>query len=251
MFGFLSMWLVAQSAAAQEAAPPAPRAPAEAPPPRAPAEAPPATAPAPEPTAASTANTVTAPTANEVRYRRLSVDVASSSPDAVLERRVTTKESTGAWLVIPTRSNESTWEQVCIAPCVGTNLDRYSTYRVAATNGIAGSSPFTLPQGADALHLRLDTGSLAAHRAGMTMGAIGGAALIVGVTLLAVAPTLSNPGREHDYRVAGWVTGGAGLVLLAVGIPLSILTSTRVYSGDTKIAAPSKGPRFIGNGVVF
>jgi hypothetical protein len=195
---------------------------------------------------------VPAPTPAEVRYRRMAVDVETTHPDAVLERRIAVKESRGAFLVIPTRSEESTWEQVCVAPCRGADLDRYSTYRVAAANRISASRPFTLPQGGDHLHLRLDTGNLFAHRAGKAMAGLGGTALIVGLSLLVAAPNIVDVDREHDMRVAGWITAGSGLALFAVGLPLAILTKTDVYAdSDRRVAAPAPRPRFTGNGFTF
>jgi hypothetical protein len=195
---------------------------------------------------------VPAPTPSEIRYRRLAVDIESTRPDAVLERRVSTKESNGVWLVIPLHTDESTWEQVCIAPCQGVDLDRYSTYRVAAGNHISASRSFTLPQGGDSTHLKLDAGDLRAHRAGVFVSSVGMASLIVGVALLSAAPSVDDPAKAHDWRIAGWTTGFAGIALLAVGIPLALLTNTTVYAdNDRRMAtAPSK-PRFTGDGFTF
>ena len=192
-----------------------------------------------------------APTAAEVRYRRVSVDVASTRPDAVLERRVTVKEDTGAFLFFPWRDSQSTWEQVCVAPCRGADLDRYSTYRVAAENGITGSRPFTLPQGDGAVHLQLKAGDRMANHAGVALGAAGIAALIVGGSLLIAGENADTHDDRIHFRNAGFATGAAGIVAMAVGIPLAILTRTCVYADDQPLRMASNRPRFTGNGFVF
>jgi len=67
---------------------------------------------------------VVAPTAAEIRFRRVTVDVDSDKPDTVVERRVSVKEDMGAFLVLPYRTVGATWEQVCVTPCQ-VDLDRY------------------------------------------------------------------------------------------------------------------------------
>lgn len=195
-----------------------------------------ATAPAAVPQPTPAPSPVPAPTPAELQQRRVAVDVESTQPDAILERRVSVKESMGAFIILPMRSTEDTWEQVCVAPCNGVELDRYSSYRIAAANHISSSGRFTLPQGSNALHLKVDAGSLTAHRAGQALGAVGLAAMIVGVSLLIAAPSFHH---EDDARLAGWITGGGGLVALGIGIPLALLTHTRVSSADGRSLASS------------
>jgi len=194
------------------------------------------------------------PTPAEVRYRRETVDVVSTRPDAVLERRVNTKEETGAFIVIPWRSTESTWEQVCVSPCKGVELDRYSSYRVAGANGISSSSPFTLPQGNESVHLQIDAGNRQARRGGLFLTGVGTVALIVGGSLLLAAGNVDNHHDKVETRDAGWISGASGLVVLAIGIPLALLTRTTVFADDHPLraadATPSK-PRFTGNGFIF
>ncbi len=196
---------------------------------------------------------VHASTPAEIRYRRVSVDIASSRPDAVVERRQNVKEDSGAFLIFPWRDTSSTWEQICVAPCLAADLDRYSTYRVATANGISSSSAFTLPQTGDTVHLRLDAGSRTANRAGVTMGAFGFAAVIVGGSLLIAAPDARTHTDDVHERTAGFITGAAGIALLAIGIPLAILTRTYVFADDKPVRAADarSGLRFAGNGFVF
>jgi hypothetical protein len=153
--------------------------------------------------------------------------------------------------VLPWHDTQATWEQVCIAPCLGADLDRYSTYRVAAANGIASSHVFTLPQSGDSLHLRLDAGSRDANRLGVGLGGLGFVAVVVGGSLVLAASNVKDHDGEVRTRDAGLITGGAGIVLLAIGIPLAILTRTYVYAGDSQVRTAATNPRFVGNGFVF
>jgi hypothetical protein len=180
------------------------------------------------PQASPQVSPVPAPTPEEIRRRRVNVTIDSSRPNAVVERRVSVKEQLGAFIVVPFRATDSTWEQVCVTPCT-VDLDRFSTYRIDAQNGTAGSSSFTLPQRSDALRLNVDARSLVVHRAGRTMSVAGIAAVIVGGSLLVAASSFRHP---SDARVAGAATGGAGIALAAVGIPLSLATMSRVTTDD-------------------
>jgi hypothetical protein len=178
----------------------------------------------PQPTPPPSA--VPAPSAEEIRHRRLTVQIDSTRPNTVIERRTSVKEELGAFLVLPFRTTDATWEQICVTPCE-VDLDRFSTYRISPQNKVSGSHTFTLPQRVDALHLNVDSGSLLAHRSGQTMSVIGISAMIVGVSLLAAATDFRHP---NDARIAGGVTGGAGVALAAVGIPLSLSTESHVSS---------------------
>jgi hypothetical protein len=184
----------------------------------------------PQPTRPPSA--VPAPTPEEIRRRRVTVRIDSTRPDNVVERRTSVKEEVGAFIVLPFRAMDSTWEQVCVTPCQA-DLDRFSTYRVRAQNGVSASHPFTLPQVPDALHLRVDSGSLVAHRVGQSLTLIGISAAIVGASLLVAAPDFRHP---NDARIAGGVTGGTGVAFAAVGIPLTIGTDSRVQGDNREIA---------------
>ena len=84
------------------------------------------------------------------------------------------------------------------------------------------------------LHLGVDTGSLIEHRAGQTMTIVGLSAVIVGASLLIAASDFRHP---SDARIAGAVTGGSGIVLAAVGLPLSILSTSHVRENSNKEVA--------------
>ena len=178
---------------------------------------------------------VPAPTSFEISHRRMPVRIDSSHPNAVVERRVSTKDSTGAFLVLPFRSTDTTWEQICVTPCT-VDIDRFSTYRVSAQNHISGSRTFTLPQNTDALHLKLKTGSLVAHRTGELMTGVGLVAVIVGGSLLITASNFKHP-TPTEAREAGGITLGAGVLFAAIGLPLAIASRTRVrMDTDEEIA---------------
>jgi hypothetical protein len=158
------------------------------------------------------------------------VRIDSSRPSTVIERRTSVKEEVGAFVVVPFRTHDSTWEQVCVTPCE-VDLDRFSTYRVNAQNKISGSTSFTLPQRVDALHLNVDAGSLFAHRTGQAMSVIGVSAAIVGASLLVAASAFRHP---SDARIAGAITGGSGLAFAAVGLPLAFATSSHVTTDNER-----------------
>lgn len=171
---------------------------------------------------------IPAPTPQEISRRRMSVRIDATRPAAVIERRVTTRESAGAFIILPYKSTDTVWEQVCVTPC-SVDLDRFSTYRVRAQNYITGSKNFTLPQNADALHLNVKTGNLAVHRVGELMTGIGFAAIVVGGSLLITASNFRHP---DDERIAGGVALGGGILFAAIGLPLAIATNTKV-KGDS------------------
>jgi hypothetical protein len=178
----------------------------------------------PQPTPPPSA--IPAQTPEEIRHRRLTVRVDSTRPNTVVERRTSVKEEVGAFIVIPFHATDSTWEQICVTPCE-VDLDRFSTYRVRPQNGVSGSHPFTLPQQRDTLHIDIHAGSLLAHRIGQAMVVLGFTSIIVGGSLFLAAHDFRVP---SDARIAGGITGGAGLAFAAVGIPLTVTTESRIDS---------------------
>jgi hypothetical protein len=211
--------------------------PAPPPPPPVPATAPTTVA---APAAGPSTSPIPAPSPEEMRHRRVPVDVDSTRPNAVIERRVSTTESGGAYFFVPFRADSAIWEQVCVTPCQ-VDLDRYSTYRVADRNGVAPSKMFTLPQSMDSLQLHLDAGRLLHNRAAKAMAGTGLAAVIVGTALIAAKGIFTDEDKARD---AGFITGGAGIVFMAIGIPWAVLTTTRIQSGNSTIAFTPNGFKF-------
>ena len=220
----LASALVSLPASAQQALPPL------LPPPAQPAPPPSASPPSPVP----------APTPMQLAERRVRVDVDSTRDAAVVERRISSEEGHGNYFFVPYNTTNATWEQVCVTPC-HVDLDRYSSYRVATMNGIARSRTFTLPQSGDDLRLQVQAGDNTWHRLGGALTGAGVAATIVGVVLIAAAHAFTN---ESQVRVAGFITGGSGLAVMAVGIPLSLATSTRVFTLGKRIAVTPRGLTF-------
>ena len=168
--------------------------------------------------------------------------VSSGSKNAIIERRVLTQETMGhVAIALPLHTHTETWEQVCVAPCK-VDLKRASFYRVAAGNGVPGTDSFTLTPNKEQIDLQVRPGNLARYATGGTLTGLGVGAFITGAVLFTAAGKFED---EKDVRIAGAVTGAAGLVLMAVGIPLLILNQTHVYADGTKVAkrAPASGPR--------
>jgi len=173
---------------------------------------------------------------------------------AVLERKVSTEETYGRFaFVVPVVGQTAKWEQVCVAPC-SVELDRHSSYRVARANNIPSTREFTLPPESQNLHLQVEPGNLLMHRIASRLIGAGTAAAIVGGALITTASEFKH---EDDVRVAGIITGAAGIVLLAVGIPLAIVNQTHVKTNDKPLASttPTKtakpGPKLTFGGVIF
>ncbi len=172
---------------------------------------------------------------------------------AILERKVSTEETYGRFaFVLPVVGETQKWEQVCVAPC-RVDLDRSSSYRVARANNVPSTRPFTLPPESQNLQLQIEPGNLFMHRVATRLIAAGTAAAIVGGALITTAAQFKE---EDDVRLGGIITGAAGIVLLAVGIPLAIANQTHVKTNDKQLAStPPKnakpGPKLTLGGVVF
>ncbi len=173
---------------------------------------------------------------------------------AILERRISTDETYGRFaFVLPIVAETEKWEQVCVAPC-SVELDRHSTYRVARANNVPSTRDFTLPPESQNLHLQIEPGNLLWHRIATRVIGAGTAAAIVGGALITTASQFKD---EDDVRLAGIITGAAGIVLLAVGIPLAIVNQTHVKTNGKTLAnappppAAKPGPKLTFGGVVF
>ena len=180
---------------------------------------------------------------------RVAVTIEGPREGIVVERQVASEETGGrVAFVLPIETSTDTWESVCVAPC-RVELPRWSSYRVARANGVTGSGEFTLPANRETMKLTVDPGNLLVHRIATALISVGTAAAITGGALISAAAKWE---KESDPRTAGIITGAAGLVLLAVGIPLAIGTQTHVDADGGKVAEPGKaGPRLTARGVVF
>lgn len=173
---------------------------------------------------------------------RVITTVSSGSKNAILERQVSTQESYGhVAIALPLHTHTEVWQQVCVAPCK-VELSRASSYRISASNGVPGTESFTLTPNKKELDLQVKPGNLPRYATGGTLTGLGVGALITGAVLFTAASKFED---EKEVRIAGAITGGAGLVLMAIGIPLLVLNQTHVYADGTKLAkkAPPSGPR--------
>jgi hypothetical protein len=132
---------------------------------------------------------------------------------------------------VPVYTWGETWEQICVAPCT-VRGDPHSSYRV---NGdVAPSSRFVLPQGQDPVTLHLRTGSGGAYSAGVALTIFGTLALAGGAIVVFVAPSITSAVSESDTRIIGVSLLGGGTLMVAVGLPLWLLTGSSVVTPDGK-----------------
>ena len=178
----------------------------------------------------------------------ITTTVEAGREGVVLERHAKTEESYGRIaIVIPTHATTQGWEPVCVTPC-RVELPRYSSYRVARGNGTSQSHEFTLPQTKGSLKLDIEPGDLFWNRTSRVLLGAGTAAAIVGGVLITTANSFD---AEKDVRIAGIITAGAGVLLLAVGIPLYMGSRTHVKNDGQKLAGTEPRPHLTANGFVF
>lgn len=147
--------------------------------------------------------------------------VVDGAPGVLLERRQNASEGWNA-TIWPGYAYVETWEVACVAPCK-TVVDAASTYRVNG-GGVATSRNFSLPPGRDPLRLHLVQRSAVLHATGIVLTFVGGLVAIAGAASLASSPAISDAAAAADVRGFGWVGLGAGVLLMAVGIPTWIAT---------------------------
>jgi hypothetical protein len=132
----------------------------------------------------------------------------------------------------------------CAAPCNKT-VDPQFLYHVAG-EGITRSASFRFPPGRSAYKLEVDSGSSWSDAAGFILTSAGICLAALGGTFLAVGAV--DRDRPAFLPVAGAVGAGAGVISMAVGIPLWISgqTSVRVDAGmnEPKSPRPAAMARF-------
>jgi hypothetical protein len=120
------------------------------------------------------------------------------------------------------------WQDVCVAPC-NVPVNPQGTYRIGGGT-IRPSEGFNMPRPAGQVVVEAQTGSTIKHWVGFGL-VLGGIGAAVGGTLVyAGAPTandsISTTDRDAAHAV-GIVYLVTGLILLAIGVPLS-MSSTSV-----------------------
>ena len=159
---------------------------------------------------------------------RIAVD---GEPGVLLERRQSAAEGWTATLW-PAYAYVEQWEVACVAPCT-TTVDAGSMYRVNG-GGATTSRNFTLPQGHDSLRLHLVGRSALLHGTGIAATLIGVLVALTGGSSLVAAPQISDSKAEAAFRGIGWTGVGAGVALMAIGIPIWLATYSVARTGDGK-----------------
>lgn len=188
-------------------------------------------------------------------HDHVQVTVESTSKPVVLERRVKLDEMDGRTLfLIPRHETTETWEQVCVSPC-SLHVDRGSTYRISKEDAVTQSGTFLLPSTGEQVKIEVKPGNYWWHNVGTKLIGTGTVAGIVGAALISTAHTWDKHKSEVHVRTAGIITASVGAAALAIGIPLAILTQTKVTENGIKIgkAEPNKPPppRLTLDGLVF
>jgi hypothetical protein len=120
------------------------------------------------------------------------------------------------------------WQDVCIAPC-NVPVNPQGTYRIGGGT-IRPSDGFNMPRPAGQVVVEAQTGSTVKHWVGFGLTIGGVVAAVSGTLLYASAPgpdVYGDTAARDTAHVGGIVYLVTGLILLAVGIPLS-MSSTSV-----------------------
>jgi hypothetical protein len=207
----------ASASAAGSASAPAPVASAPAAPPAAPAASAPPAAPAPASSAAA--------------------PVASAAPLAAPEPPSTAKvtlyvDADEAWLETRSLLEPGPWRRVCRAPCQRPVVVDGMEARVSGP-GMTTSNPFRIEAGPGAAKIRVDAGSRSSRTYGLA-GIIGGLPVaMAGLFLYGY-----GKGREDaDLRTTGLVTLAVGAAATLVALPLLAFGSTTVRDGRGDVIA--------------
>jgi hypothetical protein len=117
------------------------------------------------------------------------------------------------------------WTDVCFAPC-GVAMDPATIYRIGG--GSSKPSPtFRLPRSSGDVRVQAHVGSIVKYWVGFGLS-IGGGAAAAGGGVLFASSTGSNDDFDKVLRVYGVLYLVAGVVLLAVGLPLLLTNDTTV-----------------------
>ncbi len=118
----------------------------------------------------------------------------------------------------PLPLDDGKWDAVCSPPCQR-RLPRAALFRITGA-GITTSAAFSLPAKRPAVTLDVKTGTARWYWTGIVVSALGGSFLLGGA-----APPLLMGG---SFSTPQKILGGAGAVMLGVGLPLWIMNRTTV-----------------------
>jgi hypothetical protein len=122
----------------------------------------------------------------------------------------------GAAVALPL--DDGDWDPVCSPPCER-RLPRTALFRISGAE-ITTSSTFSLPADRSEVTLRVKAGASRWYWTGVILTAFGGSFALGGIG----PPLLLGA----SFSTTGKVLGGAGAVMLAVGLPLWVLNRTTV-----------------------
>jgi hypothetical protein len=139
---------------------------------------------------------------------------------------------------------------ICRAPCDQIVDAREGQIFFFAGEGVVSSPQFTLsPRLGPRVHMAVRPGGTGRRAGGIVMASLGGAALLGGITMIALGATATSvtdagasSAPSKGTMIAGGITAGLGLGLLIGGIAVIVQGSTRVtFVQPEAPAAPRVG----------
>jgi hypothetical protein len=124
------------------------------------------------------------------------------------------------------------WVDVCVAPC-GVPVDPRGTYRVGG-GSYRGSDAFRMPRSDGQVLIDARVGSQPKHIVGLVLMIVGIADVAGGILIYSLASHVNNDtattgvDAQGLYRFEGIVGIVAGVILMAVGIPMMATSGTSV-----------------------
>jgi hypothetical protein len=177
-----------------------------------------------------------APPSKEAPPERVAVELVSTDPLAVLERRPERLSSRGDLAGV------DGWQGVCVAPCRA-EVDRGDGLRVGGSS--VDPLYFYLPEGPGPYRVRAETGSGPSEAAGLALVVAGASMVMLGAVTTVVLATgpLKNAGPDEaptvlfHASITSLILGG---VVLAVGVPFRLAGGGEVWvEPQGEGAAPS------------
>ena len=159
---------------------------------------------------------------------KVNLAVTADKVGVVIEHRVNGVEGWQTTLGVPIYTSTQQWEPVCVAPC-NVKVDPNAIFRVGGV-GVAPSRDFVLPAQRKELRLQVSAGSGPAYDLGLGLTTTGALFAGIGVIPLVYAGSLTNTSAEETVRGLGVGILGAGVLMLAIGVPLWLLGKSTVFA---------------------
>lgn len=158
---------------------------------------------------------------------KVNMAVTADRVGVVIEHRVNAVEGWQTTLGVPVYTSTQQWEPVCVAPC-NVKVDPNAIFRVGGV-GVAPSREFVLPAQRKDLRLQVSAGSGPAYNIGLGLTTTGALFAAIGVVPLVYAGSITNTSAEDTVRGLGAGILGAGVLMLAVGVPMWLLGKSTVF----------------------